>query len=115
MSEVIVIYNQEGNVSAAFFGKNLNIPNGKLVAADDPDYLQFLEKAEAENALRNKSFLEKKLRDTRNNLLKESDWTDLPNSPVKNKEAWLAYRQALRDLPQNFEDPSEVIWPEKPE
>ena len=51
----------------------------------------------------------------RNDLLKESDWTDLPNSPVKNKEAWLTYRQTLRDLPQNFSEPSEVVWPEKPE
>lgn len=41
--------------------------------------------------------------------------SDLPNSPVKNKEAWLTYRQALRDLPQNFSAPEEVVWPEPPD
>ncbi len=54
------------------------------------------------------------IRAQRDSFLAASDWTDLSNSPVKNKEAWLTYRQALRDLPQNFEDPSEVIWPELP-
>ena len=55
------------------------------------------------------------IRSQRNYFLKESDWIDLPNSPVKNKEAWLTYRQALRNLPQNFSEPSEIVWPTKPE
>ena len=56
------------------------------------------------------------LRMQRNDLLKESDWAVLPDAnPKPSKEAWLTYRQALRDLPQHFEDPSEVVWPQKPE
>lgn len=51
----------------------------------------------------------------RNKLLTESDWTDLPNSPVNNKPAWLSYRQHLRDITKNFSTPSEVVWPIKPE
>ena len=35
-------------------------------------------------------------------------------TPKPSKEAWLTYRQALRDLPQNFETPEEVVWPELP-
>lgn len=27
----------------------------------------------------------------------------------------LAYRQDLRDLPESTDDPSEVLWPEKPD
>ena len=36
-------------------------------------------------------------------LLKESDWTQLPDSPLsaEKKAEWAAYRQALRDLPIN--------------
>jgi hypothetical protein len=34
----------------------------------------------------------------RNAKLAQSDWTQLPDSPV-DKEAWATYRQALRDLP----------------
>jgi hypothetical protein len=56
------------------------------------------------------------IKEFRNNLLKESDWTAIPDAnPKPSKEAWLTYRQALRDLPQTFKDPSEVIWPTKPE
>lgn len=51
----------------------------------------------------------------RNKLLAESDWTDLPNSPVNNKPAWLRYRQSLRNLTKDFSAPSEVVWPIKPE
>lgn len=47
-------------------------------------------------------------------LLKDCDWSDLPNTPVKNKPAWLRYRQQLRDLPQQYNTPQEVIWPDKP-
>jgi hypothetical protein len=47
-------------------------------------------------------------------LLKDCDWADLPNSPVKNKPAWLRYRQELRELPQKFNTPQEVVWPIKP-
>ncbi len=47
-------------------------------------------------------------------LLKESDWTTSSDAPVANKEAWIEYRQALRDLPQDFSDPNEVTWPQKP-
>ena len=30
------------------------------------------------------------------------------------KNAWLNYRQALRDIPQTFENPYDVVWPTKP-
>lgn len=43
------------------------------------------------------------LRVERDILLKESDWTQLPDSPLsaEKKAEWAAYRQALRDLPIN--------------
>jgi hypothetical protein len=55
------------------------------------------------------------IRSKRNALLKDSDWVGLTDAVVKNKEAWLTYRQALRDLPSTFKTPEEVIWPTKPE
>ena len=54
------------------------------------------------------------IRAKRNDLLKNSDWFDLPNSPAKNKDKWLAYRQALRDIPETFKNPEDVVWPENP-
>jgi hypothetical protein len=55
------------------------------------------------------------VRRKRNELLKESDWTALKDVTLKNESEWVSYRQALRDLPKTFSDPSEVVWPEKPE
>ncbi len=46
-------------------------------------------------------------------LLSNSDWMMLTDSPV-NKEAAEAYRAALRGIPQVFETPESVVWPELP-
>jgi hypothetical protein len=49
----------------------------------------------------------------RNDLLLASDWTQMPDAPVDH-EAWAVYRQQLRDLPDNTEDPRNTVWPVKP-
>lgn len=54
------------------------------------------------------------IRAHRNALLAASDWTQLPDVPLANKEAWAQYRQALRDIPQQFSDPANVVWPVPP-
>lgn len=54
------------------------------------------------------------IRRVRNQMLNDSDWCDLPNSPIKNKNEWLTYRQILRNIPQNYTSPGSVIWPQKP-
>lgn len=54
------------------------------------------------------------IRDQRNNLLKESDWTQLPDIPESIKNSWSNYRQQLRDIPQQPGFPQNVVWPEKP-
>jgi len=57
------------------------------------------------------------LRIQRNGLLIDSDWivtfhTEKGTSiPVE----WTTYRQALRDLPSNTEDPKNPVWPIKPQ
>tara|TARA_R100000329_G_scaffold137106_1_gene118077 strand:+ start:511 stop:795 length:285 start_codon:yes stop_codon:yes gene_type:complete len=53
------------------------------------------------------------LRFKRNRLLTETDW--MANSDVTMTDAWKTYRQALRDLPANTEDPANPTWPTKPE
>ena len=51
------------------------------------------------------------IRSARNELLKDSDWTQLSDSPV-DKTAWATYRQALRDITQQ-PDPFNITWPEQ--
>lgn len=53
------------------------------------------------------------LRQNRNHLLAESDWTVLGDSPTPTA-AWKVYRQALRDLPANTTDPFQPVWPTPP-
>lgn len=57
------------------------------------------------------------IRNKRNTLLRECDWTQMPDSPLNNekKTEWLTYRNNLRNLPQTFSNPDEVIWPNVPE
>ena len=40
----------------------------------------------------------------RNRRLQDSDWTQMPDSPLTDtkKTEWATYRQALRDLPQQW-------------
>jgi hypothetical protein len=53
------------------------------------------------------------IREKRDSLLTESDWTQVLDSPV-NREEWSNYRQVLRDIPQEQTDPFEIIWPNAP-
>jgi hypothetical protein len=53
------------------------------------------------------------IRTTRNCLLDESDFTQVSDFSG-DKEAWKKYRQQLRDLPQLYSDPNDIVWPEKP-
>ena len=51
------------------------------------------------------------VRSQRNQMLKDSDWTQLADSPV-DKKAWATYRQALRDLTKQA-DPFKITWPKE--
>ena len=46
--------------------------------------------------------LESEMRQERNKLLKESDYTALPDYPAVNEEEWMTYRQSLRDFPATW-------------
>jgi hypothetical protein len=72
--------------------------DGTWTFMEDPDQLQLFWRG---------------LRQHRNSLLTECDWTQLVDAEV-NKEAWATYRKALRDLPGNTQNPALPVWPEKP-
>lgn len=60
------------------------------------------------------------IRSIRNKLLMESDWTQLPDSPLspEKRDLWSIYRQELRDIPESVPSNtsfSDIIWPTKPE
>lgn len=55
------------------------------------------------------------IRHKRNQLLADSDWTQLPDVPEQTRLKWQAYRQALRDITLQDGFPENIIWPEMPE
>ena len=56
---------------------------------------------------------ERNIRDHRNNLLADTDWTQVADAPV-DQAAWATYRQALRDITSQEGFPYNVVWPTKP-
>jgi len=54
------------------------------------------------------------LREERNKLLQESDWTQNSDIPEETRNAWTTYRQELRDITKTYYNIGEVIWPNKP-
>tara|TARA_Y100000996_G_scaffold400664_1_gene370875 strand:- start:106 stop:486 length:381 start_codon:yes stop_codon:yes gene_type:complete len=59
----------------------------------------------------------KELRTKRNQVLEQTDryaTLDYPHSNLAVQQSWFDYRQALRDLPANTEDPANPVWPTAP-
>lgn len=82
-------------------GENIRLRN-----KTDPDLLETLNTSAMKN-----------LRSERNRLLMETDKYAIPDFPHVSdeiKQAWLDYRQALRNLPANTDDPKTPIWPISP-
>lgn len=80
-----------------------NIQAGNFIYADG-EFIQdnFLE----ENGIKN----------TRDELLRLSDWTQLPDAPLHeySVELYREYRKQLRDLPYKGKKLSEIRWPKEP-
>ena len=55
------------------------------------------------------------LRTERNRLIALTDWTQMEDIPQSTRDAWKTYRQALRDITENYTTLDTVVWPEKPE
>lgn len=55
-------------------------------------------------------------RTKRDELLAATDWTQVLDAPIDaaTREAYRAYRQALRDIPQQEGFPENITWPELP-
>ena len=54
------------------------------------------------------------IREKRNKLLRETDWSQLGDTPftAEEKNSWTIYRQTLRDMPQDYITPDSAMFPE---
>ena len=75
---------------------------GDTAAADEAAYKAMKDAEQATN-----------VRNSRTEMLKDSDWTQIADSTA-DKAAWATYRQALRDVPTQAGFPWTVTWPDAP-
>ena len=55
------------------------------------------------------------IKSIRNTLLVEADhMVNLVEDSDQDSTPFRQYRKALRDIPQNFSNPEDVVWPQKP-
>lgn len=87
------------------------IPRYKLVDGEA------VERTEEEIAADRVPLQASAVRAKRDKLLAATDWAVLPDSPLDgaSQTALKAYRQALRDVPQQAGFPETIIWPDRPE
>ena len=55
----------------------------------------------------------REVRQVRNELLGDVDWTQFPDVPETTRNKFQTYRQELRDITKQS-DPSNITWPTKP-
>jgi hypothetical protein len=96
-------------------GKSYHLENGVLTETPSSPGVtyQFDYSTNTWRDTRTQEEMWKEVRLKRDVLLKASDWTQMPDVTLTNKEAWAVYRQALRDI-TNQSDPFNIAWPTAP-
>ena len=91
-----------------------NITEGTPVLTDGVYYQNWVQtnatQSEIDYRLENQWFM---VREIRNELLAECDWTQLSDVSAETKAIWSEYRQSLRDITSQT-NPFSITWPVKP-
>ena len=115
---------QQGNWSGEWGDPNatvhLDVPEGLdpqcIMAQKDPETGEITLVEDPDKVAQKTQAAWSQLRTERNARLAQSDWVALADAHLSQdkKDAWFAYRQELRDLPENATDPTNVTWPVSP-
>ena len=83
------------------------------VLQSDKSCLQTWSEVAMTNVEKQESYIYKvtEVKAKRDSLLTTSDWTQLGDVAIANKEAWATYRQELRDVTKQEGYPWGVVWP----
>jgi hypothetical protein len=91
-----------------------DITEGTPVLTDGVYYQNWIQtnasESEINYRLENQWFI---VREIRNQLLSECDWTQLSDVSIETKAIWSEYRQSLRDITSQT-NPFSITWPVKP-
>lgn len=89
------------------------IVNGQQIELTPEEIAEHQAREQAwENAKEDRAW--KQLRRERDQLLKDSDWTQIPDCTV-DKTVWATYRQELRDITSQEGFPFNITFPAMPE
>jgi hypothetical protein len=110
MSDFIQIQKEDGAIEYI----REDIENYPTINSEPPEYLANLTPEQISEMIRNDKI--RTIREKRNGLLFASDWTQTLDTPLttEKKAEWTAYRQQLRDLMANIEDPDLIVFPSQP-
>lgn len=91
-----------------------NISEGTPILVDGVYYQNWIQTDATESEI-NLRISDKwdEVREQRNNLLQDCDWTQLSDIPQITKDLWSTYRQQLRDITTQ-PNPFSISWPVKP-
>lgn len=96
---------------------NVDVTPGDIVKNDDGSFTQLWDEREIPLEEKRFRFMER----TRHNLLFQTDWTQMPDSPLSDelKAQYAEYRQLLRDIPEtidweNITSSADIEWPLEP-
>lgn len=129
---MIIVYDDNGKITQQITGALSYIDLGDVNTLEVPDNTEIdsnrqkvvggkvvaYEASEIADDLKLVTMRELKMR--RVQLLFSSDWTQTSDSPLSDskKAEWVAYRQALRDLPESYPNETDidnVVFPTPPE
>ena len=113
----ILIYKFTYNDEEYTFNPELEVPKLNIETGEmefGPETLkEQLGMTDEESAAAHAEGLLNEVRGKRDELLKETDTWGLQDYPATAEQ--LAYRQALRDITDNYTSLEDVVWPTKPE
>jgi hypothetical protein len=91
-----------------------NISEGTPILVDGVYYQNWEQVDASESEITNRlNDKWEEIREFRNQLLLECDWTQLADIPTETKTVWQTYRQELRDVTSQS-NPFNIVWPTKP-
>jgi hypothetical protein len=105
----------EGYVEGTLDSFSYYIQDGQVVdMPPKPDGAYYFDYA-TKQWVQDQSAQENTVKAQRNQLLQQSDWTQLADIPAETKALWEPYRQALRDITDQPGYPYDIVWPTPPQ
>jgi hypothetical protein len=113
---------QEFGMFRVFFATQPAVSNTQVLEEDPPvfstEYQRWTQvwrvrDMAAEEVQQRNNSKASEIRTERNEKIANTDWTQLPDSPV-DKAVWATYRQALRDITAQAGFPWTIDWPVAP-